>query len=90
MSVVGVVNSLLSDFNLSADLCEETAARVSTLLDFLTSNKRASFLEVCGLNEDEATCCAFLPPIVSIDFLSKVCEDREQGSTRILVQDDDV
>ena len=60
------------------------------MADFLTFDKRASFLEICILNNYETACGALFPSTVRLDLLSKIFEDGEEGCILALFRDDNV
>lgn len=65
---IRILDSLLSNFNLVADLCEQAATRLLLLVDLFASDEGAGLLEVSLLNDEESASCTSFPLLVCFDL----------------------
>lgn len=85
-----IVNSLLSDFNLIANLSEQTSSRLFSNFDFFTSDEFACLLKVLLVYKEEAASGTSLPPLVSLDLTGQLLKNRFQSVSVIAIKDDNV
>ena len=87
---IGIVNSLLSDLDLVANLTEQTATRLGRLVDSFAFNERAGLHEVVVLHHNEAASGTGLPFAIQFDLLGEGLKDCAQRISVVLICDDHV
>lgn len=85
-----IVDSLLGNINLAADLGEQSAARLVVLVDFFAADESTGPREVSFFNHDEATCGTSLPLVVLLGLGGEGLEDLQERRVGVLLDDNDV